>query len=889
MRRRHLRNARIKRKLSVQTLESRRLLAADSIGVTPQDTGEFLLGTVAVTPVFFESDGTLDPSTEDWDADEISGILDKIHESVDWWSDTLDALDTVHTLDFVVDDLYAQDPVETPYEPINRSSSQFNRYVGDFLTSLGYGDASSIEDGVRQFNHAQRLKHQTDWAFTIFVLDSSNDPDGVFPRGSEFTGAFAYPGGLFYITPSTRPTSTYAHEMGHLFWARDEYSGGSSWDSNRGYYDTQNTNSVQNNPDPFFTPEPSIMQGGASLQQAFEQHISPASTLAMIGWQDSDGDGVFDVADVPLSLDAVGYFDSVESVYRFSGTASAEPLINRNSSGTQSDITLNRISQLQYRLDDGPWVVAAEPNQPKVDFDLTLEISASDFSTIQWRAIDQTIGVVSPTLTGTTTTPATTSSSLSGVAFLDENSNGLRDLGETGLGQTTVTVRNSDGSPLFAGSVLAVELPEGDLPNGDLAEELDGISLATIGTVFDTKVASLDSVEAGNVKVFQAFNQQQQQYTHRWTGAGASEVNFTATLDQTVGQVSIDAIGLDEISYARVEAYDSSGDLIARTTSEALAAEESLTVTLTDPLGRISYVIVTGHAGTAIAISGLRFGQSGAVTTDTTGIWQVADLPQGSYQVGISTEFVIHHVADSSMTVDVQTGTSEQIVSAAVSVDSPRHNVVLPADTNRDGAVDALDALLVINDISRNDSRILTAAEGSGDEIDVSNDGVISALDALLVINQIAISQISGQTTEPEALGAGIAATQVISATRIIAATRGLTASGSHETTPPPANPAGNLDSADKWDSAGDQAYAESIDALQADDRNDEIKTDAVFPEITTSPATVFPVKSGKEAGFPSAADKSSRQIDHMSSPVSRRIEEPFDDWGIQSFSAETE
>ena len=136
----------------MQTLESRRLLAADSIGVTPQDTGEFFLGTVAVTPVLFESDGTIDPNTEDWTGSEIAEILDKVHESVDWWSDTLDELDSVHTLDFVVDDTYAIDPVETPYEPINRSSSQFSRYVGDFLTEQGYGDADSIEDGVKQFN-----------------------------------------------------------------------------------------------------------------------------------------------------------------------------------------------------------------------------------------------------------------------------------------------------------------------------------------------------------------------------------------------------------------------------------------------------------------------------------------------------------------------------------------------------------------------------------------------------------------------------------------------------------------------------------------------------------------------------------------------------------------
>ena len=32
-----------------------------------------------------------------------------------------------------------------------------------------------------------------------------------------------------------------------------------------------------------------------------------ASTLAMLGWQDSDGDGIFDVLDVPHRLTGSGY------------------------------------------------------------------------------------------------------------------------------------------------------------------------------------------------------------------------------------------------------------------------------------------------------------------------------------------------------------------------------------------------------------------------------------------------------------------------------------------------------------------------------------------------------------------------------------------------------
>ena len=67
------------------------------------------------------------------------------------------------------------------------------------------------------------------------------------------------------------------------------------------------------------------------------------------------------------------------------------------------------------------------------------------------------------------------------------------------------------------------------------------------------------------------------------------------------------------------------------------------------------------------------------------------------------------------------------------------HNDAVAEDTNLDGAVTALDALLVINDIS---SGVVTGESSSSisDEIrltDVNADGQVTALDALTVLNAI--------------------------------------------------------------------------------------------------------------------------------------------------------
>ena len=80
-------------------------------------------------------------------------------------------------------------------------------------------------------------------------------------------------------------------------------------------------------------------------------------------------------------------------------------------------------------------------------------------------------------------------------------------------------------------------------------------------------------------------------------------------------------------------------------------------------------------------------------------------------------------------------------------------NPLNPLDTNVDGNVTALDALVVINSLARNDFNQVTvpsriAATSNGFRLDASQDGVISALDALRVINGL------GQVTlESEAAG----------------------------------------------------------------------------------------------------------------------------------------
>jgi hypothetical protein len=718
-----------RRRLNFQKMEDRRLLAADApLGATPVDTGEFLLGSVAVTPVFFDSDGSIDPKTQNWEAGEIDRLLVKVRQSVDWWSDLLATQTDKHSLSFEIDTTYAEQPVQTGIEPIDRSSNAFERYVGDWLTDLGYGDAPSIERAVHLFNHSQRIKMQTDWAFTIFIIDSSDDDDGFFADGG-FVGAFAYPGGLFSVLPSERPVSTYSHEMGHIFWARDEYPGAGSWTDMRGYYNAQNLNAADN-PTPGFVQQEGIMRGGAVASRAFDNLVTPASTLAMIGWRDSDGDGVFDLADVPLELDAVGWFDTEESVFSIRGSAAVATLANANSEGTQSDITLARVGALQYKLDDDAWQTVLTPDDTHVEFDLQIPIT-TPFDQIRWRVIDSSTGVTSDVLIGDALTPLFSGVG-GGFAFLDEDGNGTREDGEVLIAGTQFTLRPGDGGNWFYRSVQAADLPEGQVG------ESDGVRMASRGDNVDGRVAVLPAIDEPLRQVFQTYDTRFSRWRDKWGEKRQLEV----VADQTTGSVEIDFVGLDTGSYgleggsyARAEVFDAAGNRIDRVTSDLVAPGQHSKLVLEDSRGRIARVVVYGHAETEILVAGVEFGRQTIGNVDPSGTFSVDGLPDGEYAVEIVSPNLTYQFPEPNLRFEIVGGSIEPIEIAAARVDSPRYNAIQPGDVNQDGEVTVRDALTVINDLGRLGNRTLSAQETSGALVDVNNDGTVSAIDALRVIN----------------------------------------------------------------------------------------------------------------------------------------------------------
>ncbi|MBN1218815.1 MAG: hypothetical protein JXM69_07800 [Anaerolineae bacterium] len=318
-------------------------VAATSVTPGYYQTSEYMAGSVAVGIVLVESDGSQDLSTENWTNDEKQQVFNEIVAAFNWWA----GLEPRANLSFVYDDHLSQ-PLPTGVEPITRPYYHQRYWIGDAMSTLGYS-AFSYFTQVRDYNNALRTTYQTDWAFTIFVVDSSADQDNRFSDGYF---AYAYLGGPFMVM--TYGNNGYgpgnmdaiaAHEMGHIFLALDQYySAYQSCTLRSGYLDVENQNSQYGG---CASNVASIMRG-----QTYPYTIRAIDPFAagQIGWRDSDGDNILDPLDteLPITIDNIAQDENNVTI---SGATQIIPY----PSPRRTDVTINTLTAVQYRFNNGAW------------------------------------------------------------------------------------------------------------------------------------------------------------------------------------------------------------------------------------------------------------------------------------------------------------------------------------------------------------------------------------------------------------------------------------------------------------------------------------------------------------------------------------------------------
>jgi len=297
------------------------------------DTSEYMLGSVAVGIILPESGG----AAYNWTDDEIYSTVEGIKAGTDWWKTQNPNVQ----LSFAFD-VHARVP--TTYEPIQMPQWEDFKWIEDVMSYLNYTYGGAWEK-VTTYNNDIRKALGTDWAFTIFVVDS--DPTvnlGLFEGGGY---AHAFFGGPWvtmsrYSTWAWNSANYYkavpAHEMGHIFYATDEYNG---VQENSGYLNATDKD------------------GSFGIMNQNNFYVS-ASTKLQIGWRDFDQDGILDIMDTYPAIKLSAYPTTIyEASYQFSGVVVEVPHQNFNPFSQRNNLSINEILSVEYSLDEGPWLSAS--------------------------------------------------------------------------------------------------------------------------------------------------------------------------------------------------------------------------------------------------------------------------------------------------------------------------------------------------------------------------------------------------------------------------------------------------------------------------------------------------------------------------------------------------
>lgn len=363
-----------------------------------RQTSAFLAGKVAIGVVAIESSTSSIPNQENWTADELKEVHQEIRAGLQKWIDWKPANTP---LEFVVDvnkDGYADDPsvsdgitdgnksnfyAEVPYEPITYASGAYDIWTSGALTALGYTAEPTVELTAYKYAQDLRQRNNADWAFVLFVVDSSNDNDstpGAFTNGQYMISRTFGPLAVITYNNGLRGTNnlewTVAQIVGRMFGAGFQYpdllfdtAGCGSATKKFGYLGT--ANAYCGVAVPSGEPNPRLMYHGDGAPDSI--------TKLQVGWRDTDSDGLIDLMDTrpsilfspypfnPTTDNPLTYVEGGTRRYRaFENPVAPAVCLARPTDEcfysyyfdiTPDDlaVTINKIQTVEFRVDGGAW------------------------------------------------------------------------------------------------------------------------------------------------------------------------------------------------------------------------------------------------------------------------------------------------------------------------------------------------------------------------------------------------------------------------------------------------------------------------------------------------------------------------------------------------------
>jgi len=318
-----------------------------------------MIGRVAVSILFPESDGSTDPNRYDWTPTLRDSVVRSVVRGLAHWS--VFAGRRGIPLSF---SLEVHPGLATRYEPIDRTVGEEDTWIQDVLTGyLGYrGDAATLAYDAA---NGARSRLGAQWSVLLFPVQDDTSATGQFPDGYI---SHARLGGPYFVTPVKNGGSalqgasldTYVeHEMAHMFWALDEHFPSTGWwacSLTTGYLNVPNYNSVV----------PAAGYCGTPPAQCLMKGNYPDSacvyTEGQIGWADRDLDGVPDLMESrAIALPDSDHVSAVAgSPITLRGRAVEIPLGNRNPYHffVGDSISIATVDSVVFRIDGGPSALA---------------------------------------------------------------------------------------------------------------------------------------------------------------------------------------------------------------------------------------------------------------------------------------------------------------------------------------------------------------------------------------------------------------------------------------------------------------------------------------------------------------------------------------------------
>ena len=310
-------------------------------GAQYYDTSSFLAGSTAVGVWLLEAAG----ASYDWSQAEEDETLAGVQTALTDWVTRAGVLGF---LSFVVE-IHTDAPVSGV--PIENSQASQGTWVGEALANAGWPGADAFQRCFA-YNNSIRDLYQTNWCFSYFIVDS--DPNvnlGLFAGGGYAWGYYGGP----WVYMSRYSTWAYnwpnyfravpMHEMGHIFYATDEYDGQQQWSGYLLWQDTAST----------------------SVNCLMNQNVYGALCVPsrrQVGWLDVDGNGVTAPLDLAPTADLVPLLPDPTADFTptWSGRAVVRTLDNQNPNDVRysppHDVTVAKIVAVECRVDGGDWSAA---------------------------------------------------------------------------------------------------------------------------------------------------------------------------------------------------------------------------------------------------------------------------------------------------------------------------------------------------------------------------------------------------------------------------------------------------------------------------------------------------------------------------------------------------